>query len=104
MRCDMCGKNLLNRDIETQQPIYRVGGQGLCHASYACVSYDDLITSWTECLQFRVPGVTIVLIATHIDSATTEEVNEQCNAIKAVTQRILKRQEQVMEIPFESIT
>jgi hypothetical protein len=48
--------------------------------------------------------VTIVLIATHIDSATTEEVNEQCNAIKAVTQRILKRQEQVMEIPFESIT
>lgn len=73
MRCDVCGQHL-NSLPSLQQAIYRVGGQGLCHAH--CVSYDSLITSWTERLQFRVPGVTIILIATHIDCATEKEVNE----------------------------
>ena len=73
-----------------QQSIYRVKGQGLCHAN--CASYEEMITSWVERLQFRVPGVTVVLIATHIDCAPSEQVDLQCATVKEVAQRILSRQ------------
>jgi hypothetical protein len=61
------------------------------------VSYDELISSWTERLQFRVPGVSMVLIATHIDCATPEEVEEQCAAVERVVSKILERQALTME-------
>ncbi len=92
VKCDVCRKCLMANVADKQQPVYRVKGQGLCHA--ACVSYEPLITSWTERLQFRVPGVPIVLIATHIDCATPEEVDEQCTAVKEVVQRLQARQVQ----------
>lgn len=92
VKCDVCRKCLVANSGDKQQPVYRVKGQGLCHA--ACVSYEPLITSWTERLQFRVPGVPIVLIATHIDCATPEEVDEQCAAVAEVVQRLQARQVQ----------
>eukprot|EP01038_Epipyxis_sp_PR26KG_P006545 gene6545-8992_t len=92
IRCDVCKKALVAQSnlSHTQEHIYRVKGQGLCHAG--CVSYESLIMSWTERLQFRVPGVTVVLIATHIDCATPEEVNEQCEVVAEVVNKILERQ------------
>eukprot|EP01038_Epipyxis_sp_PR26KG_P004096 gene4096-5844_t len=90
IRCDLCKKPLVASSPAVQQHVYRVKGQGLCHAG--CVSYESLIMSWTERLQFRVPGVTVVLIATHIDCATPEEVDEQCSVVADVVQRIIARQ------------
>ncbi|KAJ1422440.1 hypothetical protein B484DRAFT_114445 [Ochromonadaceae sp. CCMP2298] len=87
IKCDVCKRTLVSKD---QQPVYRVKGQGLCHAE--CASYDTLINSWTERLQFRVPGVTVVLVATHIDCASPEQVEEQCKNVAAVAQRIIERQ------------
>jgi GTPase SAR1 family protein len=91
MKCDVCRTSLLAQKGEKQQPIYRVKGQGLCHAG--CASYESLIASWTERLQFRVPGVTVVLIATHIDCATPEQVDDQCDIVAKIAQRILARQD-----------
>jgi GTPase SAR1 family protein len=76
--------------VQRQQAVYRVKGQGLCHAG--CISYETLISAWTEHLQFRVPGVTVVLVATHIDCASPEQVDEQCAAVAEVAQRIVSRQ------------
>jgi GTPase SAR1 family protein len=88
IKCDVCKRTLVASQGH-QQPVYRVKGQGLCHAE--CASYDTLINSWTERLQFRVPGVTVVLVATHIDCATSEQVEEQCKNVAAVAQRIIER-------------
>jgi len=92
IKCDVCKKPLVapKGRSDSQQPVYRVKGQGLCHAK--CASYENLIMSWTERLQFRVPGVTVVLIATHIDCATPEQVEEQCATVAAVAQKIVARQ------------
>jgi GTPase SAR1 family protein len=95
IKCDVCRKQLVARPGEKQEPAYRVKCQGLCHSR--CVSYDELISSWTERLQFRVPGVSMVLIATHIDCATPEEVEEQCAAVERVVAKILARQSLTME-------
>lgn len=95
IKCDVCRKRLVAADGEKQEPVYRVKGQGLCHSR--CVSYEPLISSWTERLQFRVPGVALVLVATHIDCATPEEVDEQCAAVKEVVRRIQERQAVTMK-------
>jgi GTPase SAR1 family protein len=95
IKCDVCRRQLVARHGEKQEPAYRVKGQGLCHSR--CVSYDELISSWTERLQFRVPGVSMVLIATHIDCATPEEVEEQCAAVERVVVKIQARQALTME-------
>jgi hypothetical protein len=39
-----------------------------------------------------VPGVTVVLIVTHIDCASPEQVDEQCKNVAAVAQKIVERQ------------
>jgi GTPase SAR1 family protein len=95
IKCDVCRKRLVVTAGEKQEPVYRVKGQGLCHSH--CVSYEPLISSWTERLQFRVPGVTMVLVATHIDCANPTEVDEQCAAVKEVVRRIQERQAQTMQ-------
>lgn len=90
LKCDVCSRVLRAHNPEHQQSIYRVEGQGLCHSS--CVSFDSLISSWMERLQFRVPGVTVVLIATHIDCAAPHEVDEQVEAVRKVVERVSARQ------------
>lgn len=90
LKCDVCSRSLRAHHKDKQESVYRVKGQGLCHAS--CVSYEPLVTSWTERLHFRVPGVSIVLICTHIDCASAEEVDEQCDAVAAVINRVVSRQ------------
>jgi len=50
----------------------------------------EMVSTWLDSLQMRVPGAHVLLVATHVDSATEDEVDEQCVAVKTVAQEKVK--------------
>ena len=51
----------------------------------------EMVSKWLVAVQRRVPGASILLVATHVDCATAEEVQRQCDIIKATVARKVKQ-------------
>ena len=50
---------------------------------------EGMIVNWMSSLQVRVPGASMVLVATHIDAASSEEVDKQCKMVEHIVNRKL---------------
>jgi GTPase SAR1 family protein len=50
----------------------------------------EMVSDWLDTVQLRVPGAHVILVATHVDSATEDEVDEQCSVAKTVAQQKMK--------------
>ena len=62
----------------------------------------EMVSIWLDSMQLRVPGATVVLVATHIDCATEAEVKKQCQWVQALVAKKLQRfkeEEQATGIP-----
>mmetsp|Transcript_37236 Transcript_37236/g.99101 ORF Transcript_37236/g.99101 Transcript_37236/m.99101 type:complete len:1895 (+) Transcript_37236:92-5776(+) len=49
----------------------------------------DRIVHWMESLQLRVPGSMMLLVATHIDSVSAEDLNTLCGRVQGIVQQTL---------------
>ncbi|KAJ1485754.1 hypothetical protein T484DRAFT_1792236 [Baffinella frigidus] len=49
-----------------------------------------MLVLWVDALQHRVPGCVLMLVATRTDLATPQQVNDQCNMVKAKIQERIK--------------
>ena len=55
---------------------------------------ERIVTEWMEKLSSRVPGASVILVATHIDCCSAHEVQQQVQHIKGVVQSIMLSQHQ----------
>ena len=54
----------------------------------------DMISTWLDAIQLRVPGATVVIVATHIDCAAPSQVDLQCKWVQALVDKKLAAFEQ----------
>jgi len=51
----------------------------------------DMVSTWMDSIQLRVPGSTVIVVATHIDCATKDAVDLQCKWVKALVETKLQQ-------------
>ena len=57
------------------------------------MDFEEVVTDWLDKLQLRVPGSTVLLVATHIDCTTKEDVDRQCRSVQHTVREHLKASE-----------
>jgi hypothetical protein len=66
----------------------------------------EMVSTWLDNLQVRVPGASVLVVVTHVDVATAEEIDEQCRVVQATVQRKVsesREDEKVTGIPSLSV-
>ena len=48
---------------------------------------DNMVGSWIDTLQFRIPGASVMVVATHVDCATKDEISNQTWQVQQILHR-----------------
>ena len=62
----------------------------------------EMVSSWMDALQLRVPGAFVLIVVTHIDCVTSGELETQCARVKQVVEhklQVLREEDQDATIP-----
>jgi GTPase SAR1 family protein len=89
-RCDVCREHILTADVNKQGKVYRSNSQGICHAK--CASYENCVKRRLEQIHHNSPDAVVVLVATHIDSSSEDDVSDQCNRVADIAKQFSARQ------------
>ena len=65
-----------------------------------------MVSIWLDSIQLRVPGASIIIVATHIDCATTQsELDRQCQFVQGlVKEKMMQFKQQESSIGIPSLT
>jgi Leucine-rich repeat (LRR) protein len=83
----------------------KVGGESVSGKRTSEVA-KEMVSTWLDNLQVRVPGASVLLVATHVDVATQDEVEKQCRVVQTTVENKineLKEDEKVTGIPSLSV-